>query len=341
MKRRVSAIGLLLSIFLFIECSFITVALKEDNSESYIIVNQTGAGHFTTIQSAINNVLEGSTILIKSGIYSEIIEIKKKITIIGEDKLNTVINPISKENKYAIKLGAPEATIKNLSITNRAPGIYTTGVHISASGTQVLNCDIYDMPIGIAIWTSNNNINNCNFWGCEDEGIALLGSSYSDCNNNKITNCIFYDNCDGVELQHSSNNIISDCKFYDNTHTGIDAIASSNNENIISNCEIYNNKVNGIYLSSSSDNQIIDCSLSNNRDGDIMNTGSSYNNEIINSEPIEEIIEEAANRIVVESAQTYYESSKETKEKENIITGISNILFNLQMSRIINLLINF
>ena len=341
MKGKVYIIGLSLITFLLLECSIFTIAQAESNQEPIITVDQTGSGDYTTIQEAINNAREGTTIIVNSGIYSEIIEIKKKITLIGENKANTVINPISKENKYAIKLGAPEATIKSLSITNRAPGIYTTGVHISASETEVLNCDIYDMPIGIAIWTSNNNIDNCKFWGCEDEGIALLGSRYSECNNNKITNCIFYDNCDGIELQHSSNNIITDCEFYDNTHTAIDAIASSNNENIISNCEIYNNRVNGIYLSSSSDNQIIDCSLSNNRDGDIITTGDSNNNEIINSIQEEDILEDDTAEEITETSYDNYEPDKETIEQNDIFNEISNTIFNLQLGRLIYLLINF
>jgi len=152
------------------------------------------------------------------------------------------------------------------------------------SKTQIEDCNIYDTPVGIAIWTSDNIINNCNFWGCKDEGIALMGTPYSNCENNKISNCIFHDNCDGIELQYSSDNIITNCEFYDNTHTGIDAITSSNDRNIISNCKIYNNEVNGIYLSSSSDNQIIDCTISDNKDGNIVMTKHSYNNEIKNTD---------------------------------------------------------
>jgi len=128
---------------------------------------------------------------------------------------------------------------------------------------------------------SDNIIDNCNFWRCKDEAIALIGSTYSDCNNNKITNCVFRENCDGIELQYSSSNTISDCEFYDNTHTGIDAIASSNNNNIISDCKIYKNEVHGIYFSASSNNQIIDCSISDNEDGNVVNNKGSINNQII------------------------------------------------------------
>ena len=254
--------------------------LRIDNKNKTIIVDINGKGDFISIQEAINSAPPGSTIYIKNGKYSEIIDIKKQINIIGEDNEKTIINPISNENKCAIKVRSKEITIKNLSITNQGPGIYTAGIHVLASKTNIQNCNFYNNPIGIVIWTSNNIVSNSNFWGCSDEGIALIGTSNLQCSNNKITNCEFYDNCDGIELQYSSNNTITGCLFYNNTHTGIDAITSSNNRNIISNCNINNNKVHGIYLSSSSENQIINCDISNNKDGNIIQRKNCYNNVI-------------------------------------------------------------
>jgi len=270
-----------INIFIIADAEYISY---KNNQEYITVVDKSGGADYTTIQDAINNAPEDSTIYVKIGTYNEIININKKIILIGENKDKTIINPISEENKYAIRVRALQVTIKSLSITNSGPGLYTTGIKISASQTEIEDCNIYDTPVGIAVFTSNNIINNCNFWGCKDEGIALIGSQYSKCDNNKITNCIFHDNCDGIELQYSSNNIISNCKFYDNTHAGIDAIASSNDGNTISNCKIYNNEVHGIYLSSSSDNQIIDCTISNNNDGNIIMNEASHNNEIKNSD---------------------------------------------------------
>jgi len=287
MKRRIKITAVSLIIFLVAELIMITNVSAEQivltHNEGQIIVDKNGNGDYKTIQEAINNVQPGSTVYVRKGEYSEIIEIKKQISLIGEDKDSTLINPISEKNKYAICLGAPGIKIQGLSIKNGAPGLYTSGIRVTSSKTEISDCNIYDTPVGIAIWTSNNIIDNCNFWGCSDEGIVLLGSSYSECNNNKITNCIFRDNCDGIELQYSSSNTITNCEFYDNTHTGIDAIASSNDKNIISNCRIYNNEVHGIYFSSSSENQIIDCSVYDNEDGNIVMNKCSDDNQIISN----------------------------------------------------------
>ncbi len=287
MKRRIKTVVLLLTIIITVaELAIITSAGTGSatlSSNKEIVVDPTGNGDYTTINEALSNAPEGATISIKAGEYSEIINIRKKVSLIGEDEEHAIINPISKENKYAVRLGAPGIIVQKLSITNGAPGLYSSGIRVSASNTEIRECRFFDNPVGIAVLTSDNIIADCTFYRCTDEGIVLVGSGSLECDDNRIENCVFYDNCDGIELQYSSNNVITNCEFYDNTHTGIDAIASSNDNNIISNCNIYNNQVHGIYLSSSSDNQIIDCLFSENKDGDVIMNKNSNNNEIITS----------------------------------------------------------
>jgi parallel beta-helix repeat protein len=287
MKRRINIIAVSLIIVLALELITVTSVQAEQitqtNNRQILIVDKNGVGDYKTIQEAIENAQPDDTVYVKKGEYNEIIEIKKQINLVGADKNSTLITPTSEKNKYAIHLGAPGVKIQSLSIKNGAPGLYTAGIYVTSPKTEISECNIYDTPVGIAIWTSENIIDNCNFRGCNDEGIALLGTSYSECNNNKITNCVFKDNCDGIEQQYSSSNIITNCEFYNNWHAGIDAIASSNDKNMISNCRIYDNEVFGIYLSSSSDNQIIDCFISDNADGNIVMNKNSMNNQIITS----------------------------------------------------------
>lgn len=263
-------------------------SLKQQKKNDFLVVDKNGQGDFKTINDAIDYSPINSVILIKNGEYKEIIDIKKPVSLIGEDVYNTIINPISEKNKFAIRLGASGVKIKNLSISNDAPGLYSNGVSIISPNTEISYCNIYENPIGIAIWTSNNLIANCNIWDCKDEAIVLLGTSYSDCNNNNIINCNFYNNCDGIELQYSSFNTIRDCKIFNNTHTGIDAISTKNNKNVISNCEIYNNEVHGIYISSSSENRIIDCNIFDNGEENIYFTGKSKYNQIISTSDLTE-----------------------------------------------------
>lgn len=244
-----------------------------DDTHNYekIIVDKNDKTAYQSIQDAINSAATDSTIYIKNGYYNEILNIKKKVNIIGDDKEKTIINPTTKKNSYAIRIAAEGVKISNLGIQNHGPGIYSTGIKVSARDTTIYNCDIFDTPVGIAFWSSDNTITNCRFWGCEDEGIAFLGSSSNQCNNNVVTNCEFFNNCDGIELQYSSNNKISSCKFYDNSHAGIDAIGESNDNNVISDCDFSNNKAFGVFFSRSIDNTISKCTFSENK---IMATAS-------------------------------------------------------------------
>ena len=282
MKSALKITSLLL--FTVIILNIFTIASSKGlsvNSPKIIVVDK--ETDYKTIQDQIDSAPEGSTIVLKPGVYSEILSINKQITLLGEDKEKTIINPISKKNKYAIRLGSPGIILKNLSISNGGPGLYTTGIKVTSPNVIIEDCKIYDTPVGISIFTSGNIIQNCEFSGCKDEGIVLIGTSFSDCKENNIVNCRFYDNCDGIELQYATDNKIINCEIFDNTHTGIDAISEGNDRNEIINCKIYNNTVHGIYLHSSSDNLISGCMFSNNYNGDVVEAKNSRNNEIKNS----------------------------------------------------------
>ncbi len=260
------------------------------NKKQILIVDKNNNSNYNSISEAIKDAVEQDTIYVKNGEYREIIDIKKTIRLIGEDKENTVINPISNKNKYAVRLEAPEIVLKGFNITNGASGIYTSAIRVTSSKNTISECNIYNVPIGIAIWTSENTIKKCTFCNCQDEGIAFLGSKHTNCEKNYVENCKFYENCDGIELQYSSNNRIEKCEFFRNTHSGIDAIKSSNNNNTFINCKIYDNLVNGIYLSGSNNNKIIDCEVRDNIDGDIMFSSSSKNNIVSDKNVREKII---------------------------------------------------
>jgi len=301
MKRRNKKYSITVLIFVcFLLSSYYNVLAlqinKEGAPEVYIIVDKNGNGDFTSIQKAIDYVPSGSTIYVKNGEYHEIVDINKPLSLVGEDKDATLISPISEKNKYAVGLGAQNIKISNFGIKNRAPGLYTTGIKITSSNIEISNCNLFDTPVGIALWgVSNIVIDQCEGWNCRDEVIACLGWKDKICEKNKITNCIFYDNCDGIELQYSSNNIIRNCEFYNN-RAAIDAIGSNNDGNLFTGCIIKNNNY-GIYLSSSSNNIIKNCEISGNKDGDIEMNKYSNNNQVISTNEQESTLENTQSTI--------------------------------------------
>jgi len=237
-------------------------------NDGYIIVDGNGKGDYSSIQDAINHAQEGDTILVKSGEYREVLIINKRVTILGEDRNRTKINPASIRNGFAIEIRAGGVILKNLNITNRGNGKYAQAVKIVSPDVKVIDCMIHDVPVGISIWSSNNTIEGCKFWNCKDEGVVLMGTKYTNCDNNNIVKCYFYNNGDGVELQYADGNVIMGCIMKDNLHSGVDILDFHSEDNLIVNCSITGNTYGIMYMSDS--NALVNCTVSDNIDGNIV-----------------------------------------------------------------------
>ena len=81
------SLSLLLVLVLFV-LSFTSV-LRTVNAEPRII---TVPDDYVSIQEALDNAIVGDTIFVKKGVYVENPEIRKPVTLIGEDKDATVID---------------------------------------------------------------------------------------------------------------------------------------------------------------------------------------------------------------------------------------------------------
>lgn len=148
-------------------------------------------------------------------------------------------------------------SLASQTITKKTDFKYEAGLKITKDNQVIENQVFYDVPIGIAVWSSNNHIINCTFINCNDEGILLIGS------NNTIESCVFYKCVDGIELQRSSNNTFINCRFTGNSHAGVDGILDSNNNNSFYNCVFYDNPY-GCYFSKSIGTEFDDCLFLNN-----------------------------------------------------------------------------
>ena len=284
MRRKMNHMYYLTSFFIILllisefSCSGETITKQPPTT---LIVSVDDSGDYTSIQQAIENAIEGSTIIIKPGTYSELLNIEKSIILLGEDKDTTFIISTSKPNGCAINIKASYVTISGFTISNLASGLYATAIKITSSHVTISNCNIQNNPIGIANWGYVNRIENCYFSDCSDEGIFFVGTKESSCEKNVIENCQFTRNCDGIEFFNAQYNNIINCNFFSNTHSGLSFVgdADANSGNTIGNCRIYENVVYGIYLSGSQ-NQIIECSVVDNANGNVVVTKNSLNNNI-------------------------------------------------------------
>jgi parallel beta-helix repeat protein len=196
---------------------------------------------YQTIQEAINHAEMGFRIFVRSGVYTENVEVNwvPSITLHGESKETTIVD------------GAGVDDV--IQIDDSADGINISGFTIRNSG---------DENYGILI-SSNYNIIQDNILENNNVGIKLQYSSGNQIWDNEIK-----DNSeDGVLLHRSYANNISGNTITNNGVNGIEFTYSSLGT-ILDNNEISNHDENGIYIDESSlGNMFTRCTIKANNYG--------------------------------------------------------------------------
>ncbi len=165
----------------FLEAIMI-IGLVIQVSAADLIVDKSGSGDFTSIQSAINAVNGGDRILVREGTYYE------SLNITNDYSANYVIvQPYSGEQVTI----DPDAN---------AHGIYISGAaYIKIIGFKIKNSSSVSDKSGIRVYGSGHHIelrNNeiFNFLGSDAMGITIYGTDGADINNliisdNNIHDC--------------------------------------------------------------------------------------------------------------------------------------------------------
>ncbi len=237
---------------------------------------------YPTIQDGINAANDGDTVFVYSGIYHEMVVIKKTINLTGENRETTIIVGGFGE---IIRIEANWVNISGFTTNYGNIGIYLN---------HSLNCNISDCTISdvnpmedtgaIHLYFSDyNTITNCTLLNNGVHGIYIDLSS----NHNIITNCnVSGSDHTGIYVWRSNNITIAHCNTLSNGYIGIrlsgspdcriiDTNASSNNffgigldggsiRNIITHCKFYYNGVNGLEISGDDFNLIEHCDISYN-----------------------------------------------------------------------------
>jgi parallel beta-helix repeat protein len=249
-----------------------TLAFRGETSVSsssgdIIYVGGSGPGNYTSIQEAINNSSNISTVFVFSGEYNEDLLIDKPIKLIGENKTSTFI----KTDKYAvIQVTANMVNISGFTIINTA--VYQKGI-ISTSFYNTISGNIIKGSHWGIIANSNNNITNnivanISYMGIViDNNNTISGNYISNChigiscgdynwqaNDNIITDNIITKNNCGIHFEGwTNNNIISGNNISLSNDFGITLFGDNNT--IIENNFSSNNNY-GIFLAFASNNLI-------------------------------------------------------------------------------------
>ena len=230
-----------------------------------LYVGGSGPNNYTTIQSAIDDSVDGDTVFVydDSSPYVEHIIVNKSIALIGENKNSTTIDG-SDDSEVVVQILADGVSVSDFTIQNYGD----EAIDVLSNNTVISNNNIGpDLTgysgYGIRLYHSDGNVISDNFISNTFTGITILYSS-----DNFISSNHFHSNLyDSIRLQDSTGNVISENSILSGnfgalSYSGIQLTDSNNNtissNNIVSNFDdFFDNSYSGIHLWDSSDNIVI------------------------------------------------------------------------------------
>lgn len=151
-----------------------------------------GYDAFATVQDGVNAVATGGTVNVAAGTYTEgspQVAISKNLSIVGADKLTTIIKPSASTTSCAsnddnsgwfLVNSGYAVNFSNLTFDGTS---FTIGQGIRMKGPGVIdNCIFKDIKcstyygLAISIWDANATVSNCNFSNIGRVGIHVNGS---------------------------------------------------------------------------------------------------------------------------------------------------------------------
>jgi len=174
---------------------------------------------------------------------------KNNLTLVGEDRYNTIIEGQGTGNVVTLK--ARDAIISGFTIKNCGSELYS-GIYVAGtSGNNITYNRITNNGYGILLFASTCNIVSHNVL-ISNHMCAILVSSSS---NNMITCNFLCDNSRGILLSRATDNMITKNTASSNSEYGI--LLSSSTGNIVVRNTFTSNATYGIELSSSSGNWVL------------------------------------------------------------------------------------
>jgi thermitase len=262
---------------------------------------------YNTIQRAVNAANEGDTILVASGTYHETIQIVTSgLTLVGEDRNNTIIDGGGKDNVVSVTaddveidsftiqnggrdnagillLGSNANTINNTAVLNNTYGIFLDSSPYTTARNNTMMNNTYNFGLyGESVTDFVQTIDSSNtvdgkpiYYLVNQRGTSVpLDAGYVAVVNStdiNVEDLSLNGNFEGVLFAYTADSFVQHVNASDNS-IGIYLYESTNNS--ISNCSLMNSN-EGIRLASSNNNTVGFSKLSHNDFG--LDMVKSYN----------------------------------------------------------------
>lgn len=217
---------------------------QSNATEDIVVIEDKGT--YQSIQEAINDALDGDTILVGEGIYNESLLINKSVTLMGKNKDTTIID--GSKTGDVIFISADFVNISGFTIRNgsskgfrhdKKTVIMDAGIDIHSNFNIISDNNIsLNGYFGICIYAGSNNILSNNIISENEYGI-YLGSS----NENTISDNIISDNEFGSRIKGSEENMVLR-NVFENNEMGLYFCCGAKNNVVFSNSFINNSQWN-------------------------------------------------------------------------------------------------
>ena len=259
-----------------------------------VVISNSGNRQYKTINAAIAAAPTGATIVVRAGVYHEVVRIEKEITLIGDQ--GPYAPTIECSQGGCVQIIAPRATVRNLTIrarmgwlerlikyeqrpaavviadsnaviedsdvsSNRGPGIVVSG---PSSVPEFRNVRVHDCKLNGILFTNRSQgvVVDSDIYGNEWAGIRSDSASNPIIRRSRIRG----GKQAGILLDNGAA-VVEECEIFENNYAGVHA--RNRSSVFVSRSKSFKNNGNGIYIGDGSFGKAEGCEISENKNSGI------------------------------------------------------------------------